>query len=73
MLLSADGPHVLGTMLGDGLSDDDDDDDEDTGGSELSDSGPSGLDLDDEGDDGRRGVGHGGREDDNELGSDDDF
>lgn len=57
-------------MLGDGLSDDDDD----TGGSELSDSGPSGLDLDDdEGDESGRGVGRGGREDDNELGSDDDF
>ncbi|XP_064395369.1 clusterin-associated protein 1-like [Halichondria panicea] len=59
-----DGPHVIGSMTGGGLSD------EDTGDSDLSDSGPSGLELDDEGDE-QGGMGE--QEDDDDLGSDDDF
>ncbi len=58
-----DGPHVIGSMTGGGLSD------EDTGDSDLSDSGPSGLELDDEGDE----QGMGEQEDGDDLGSDDDF
>ena len=50
-------------MTGGGLSD------EDTGDSDLSDSGPSGLELDDEGDE----QGMGEQEDGDDLGSDDDF
>ena len=60
----SDGPHVIGSMTGGGLSD------EDTGDSDLSDSGPSGLELDDEGDE-QGGMGE--QEDDDDLGSDDDF
>ncbi len=57
---------MIGSMTGGGLSDTDTDD------SELSDSGPSGLDLDDVGD--QQGLGGEEEEEDDEaLGSDDDF
>ncbi len=62
------GPNVIGSMTGRGLSDTDSDD------SELSDSGPSGLDLDDVGDE--QGMGEQDDDDDDDddaLGSDDDF
>lgn len=52
---------MVGSMTGGGLSDTDTDD------TELSDSGPSGLDLEDDE------LGLGGQEDDEALGSDDDF